>query len=100
MYRDLNDQWPMTALLEDIATLAARRGQPRDALQLLGAADALRSTIGSARPQRMRSGSTRASPRRWGRSATGGRQASREAGRRLSLGDVIELGLAACGAVT
>jgi len=50
-YRDLNDQWPMVALFGDIATLAARRGQAREAFTLVGSADTLSADLGAARSE-------------------------------------------------
>ena len=92
-YRDLNDMWPMLALLEDIAMLAARSGRPVEALWLLGAADTLRSTVGSARStsdeERVMAGLESA------RAALGEARAddAREHGRSLTQEHAIELAL-------
>lgn len=48
-YRDHDDQWALAFLLEDVALLAAAEGSPAPALELAGAADALRAAIGSPR---------------------------------------------------
>jgi tetratricopeptide (TPR) repeat protein len=48
-YRDINDLGPLMALLEDVAILAVRRGDHRDAFTLVGASDALRAAIGAPR---------------------------------------------------
>jgi tetratricopeptide (TPR) repeat protein len=48
-YRDLNDLGPMMALLEDVAILAARRGDHAVAFTLVGASDSLRSSLGAPR---------------------------------------------------
>jgi hypothetical protein len=48
-YRDLNDLGPLMALLEDVAILAARRGDPDGAFTLVGASDALRASLGAPR---------------------------------------------------
>jgi tetratricopeptide (TPR) repeat protein len=94
-YRDLDDQWPMMALLEDIAALSARAGRPDEALMLAGAADSLRSSIGSARsaPDEERVESNLAAAR----AALGdaGAAEARERGRRLAHSQAIELALAA-----
>ena len=94
-YRDLNDQWPMMALLEDIAALSVRAGRLVEALTLLGAADTLRDSIGSARSaadeQRVESNLANAV------SALGTDAAAeaREQGRRLPHDGAIDLALAA-----
>ena len=44
-----DDQWAFVYLLEDIARLAARSGDPGRAFELLGAADSLRELIGVPR---------------------------------------------------
>jgi class 3 adenylate cyclase/tetratricopeptide (TPR) repeat protein len=48
-YRELDDRWSMTFLLEDIALLAAGSGQDGDAFRLYGAADGQRIEIGAPR---------------------------------------------------
>jgi class 3 adenylate cyclase/tetratricopeptide (TPR) repeat protein len=48
-YRDYDDRWSLTFLLEDIGVLAALVGDTRCALELIGAADALREAIGAPR---------------------------------------------------
>ena len=48
-YRDLGDTGPLMALLEDVAVLLSMRGLATDAFGLVGAADALRSALGSPR---------------------------------------------------
>lgn len=49
-YRDLNDLGPLMALLEDVAILAVRRGDHDQAFTLVGASDAVRTSLGSVRP--------------------------------------------------
>jgi tetratricopeptide (TPR) repeat protein len=49
-YRDYDDQWAIAFLLEDIGVLAALSGDARSALELIGAADAMREAIGTPRP--------------------------------------------------
>ena len=48
-YRDLNDLGPLMALLEDVAVLAARRGDLDVAFTLVGASDSLRASLGAPR---------------------------------------------------
>jgi len=48
-YREYNDRWALAFLVEDIAMLAALSADAPAALELLGAADALREAIGSPR---------------------------------------------------
>jgi predicted ATPase/class 3 adenylate cyclase len=44
-----DDKWALAFLLEDVGRLAALTGEPERALELLGAADAIREQIGSPR---------------------------------------------------
>ena len=48
-YRDYDDKWALAFLLEDIGVLAALSGDAPPALELIGAADALRESIGAPR---------------------------------------------------
>ena len=48
-YRDYDDKWALAFLVEDIGQLAALRGEPECAFELIGAADALREEIGTPR---------------------------------------------------
>jgi tetratricopeptide (TPR) repeat protein len=48
-HRQHEDSWALAFLIEDIARLAALSGDPLRALELVGAADALREAIGSPR---------------------------------------------------
>ncbi|BEP11706.1 adenylate/guanylate cyclase domain-containing protein [Acidothermaceae bacterium B102] len=48
-YLDHNDRWSVALLLEDVAFLAVDTGQHRNALRLLGAADALRVELAAPR---------------------------------------------------
>jgi len=48
-YRDYDDRWSLTFLFEDIGVLAGRSGDAPSALELVGAADALREAIGAPR---------------------------------------------------
>ncbi len=97
-YRDLNDRWPMLALLEDIAVLSGRAGRQAEAFTLLGAADSLRSTMGSARTasDEARIESRLAIARAQLGPGTAGE--ARERGRHLASDAAILLALAACEA--
>ena len=48
-YLDHNDRWSIALLVEDVAFLAMDTGQQRDALRLLGAADAMRAELSAPR---------------------------------------------------
>ena len=48
-YRDYDDRWALAFLLEDIGVLAALSGDGGAALELVGAADSLRESIGAPR---------------------------------------------------
>ncbi|MEP7181311.1 MAG: tetratricopeptide repeat protein [Betaproteobacteria bacterium] len=48
-YRNYDDRWALAFLLEDIGILAALDGDPRSALELMGAAESLRELIGAPR---------------------------------------------------
>ncbi len=48
-HRERDDKWALAFLLEDVGRLAALTGEPERALELLGAADAVREQIGSPR---------------------------------------------------
>ena len=48
-YREYNDRWAMAFLLEDIGVLAALSSDAPSALELIGAADTLRESIGTPR---------------------------------------------------
>ncbi len=50
-YRGYGDRWGVAFLLEDIAVLAASEGNSVAALELLGAADAMRAEIDAARSE-------------------------------------------------
>ena len=48
-HREREDGWALTFLLEDVGRLASAVGEPERALELIGAADALRAEIGAPR---------------------------------------------------
>lgn len=92
-YRNLGDSGPLMALLEDVAVLATLRSQHAEAFQLLGAADALRDALGSARsPAAEGQLLERLAPSQSviGEQAT---RAAREVGTALSVADAIELAI-------
>ena len=47
LHRELRDRWRSASVLEDLAMIAAGQGHARPAARLLGAAQALRETIGT-----------------------------------------------------
>ncbi len=49
-YEEYRDRWSLAFLLEDIAVLAAAEEDPVTALELIGAADALRAELDATRP--------------------------------------------------
>jgi hypothetical protein len=48
-HREHDDSWALAFLVEDVGRLAALTGAPQLAVELIGAADALREAIGSPR---------------------------------------------------
>jgi class 3 adenylate cyclase/tetratricopeptide (TPR) repeat protein len=88
-YRNYDDRWALAFLLEDIGILTALEGDPRAALVLIGAADALREAIQAPRApaveediQRRISASVATVPHEEG-------MACRARGRSLSLAEAI-----------
>ena len=47
LHGELRDRWRMSSVLEDLAAIALAQGNTRQAARLLGAAEALRETIGT-----------------------------------------------------
>ena len=47
LHSELRDRWRMSSVLEDLAAIALAQGNTRQAARLLGAAEALRETIGT-----------------------------------------------------
>ena len=47
LHSELRDRWRMSSVLEDLAAIALAQGNARQAARLLGAAEALRETIGT-----------------------------------------------------
>jgi predicted ATPase len=99
-YRDFDDKWAMAILLEDIGMLAALTGDAPAALELAGAADALRVAIGAPRapPQeeeieaKLNAAAASLSEQE--------RTAHRTRGRALDLAGAIERALCFCGPST
>jgi predicted ATPase len=96
-YRDYDDRWALAFLLEDIGVLAAQSGDAAVAFELLGAAESLRTTIGSPRGAALEQElADHFAPAR----ATIGDGAAEVAmvrGRARGLAAAVELGLVACG---
>ncbi len=95
-YRDYDDRWALAFLLEDVGVLEAQTGQAERAFELLGAAESLRTTIGSPRGTALEE--ELAAHLETAR-ATIGDEAAEAAiarGRELDVGRAVELGLAAC----
>jgi len=95
-YRAYDDRWALAFLLEDIAMLAALSGNPPSALELIGAADAFRESIGAPR-----SPSLAAEIRSQLDAAVAGlsdeeRLALRSRGRALDLATAVDHALAFC----
>jgi non-specific serine/threonine protein kinase len=50
LFQEIGSQWDIAYVLEGLAHIKTSGGSPRDAALLLGAADALRDTLGAPRP--------------------------------------------------
>ena len=50
LFQEIGSQWDIAYVLEGLAHIKTSGGNPRDAALLLGAADALRDTLGAPRP--------------------------------------------------
>ena len=50
LFQEIGSQWDIAYVLEGLAHIKTSGGNPRDAALLLGAADALRETLGAPRP--------------------------------------------------
>lgn len=95
-YRDYDDRWSLTFLLEDIGMLAGRSGDAPSALELIGAADALRQAIGAPRaPSTEKVIATQLAEAVAGLSEED-RAAARARGRSLELPAALEHALALC----
>ncbi len=95
-YRDNDDKWALAFLLEDIGVLAALSGDAPKALELIGAADALRESIGAPRaPSLAEEIEGKLAPVVAGFSEED-RTAHRTRGKSLDLAAAIEAALAYC----
>jgi len=95
-YRDYDDRWSLAFLFEDIGVLAALTGDASRALELIGAADALREAMGAPRaPSLEKEIETQLAAGVAGLSDED-RAACREQGRALELASAIEHALALC----
>ena len=95
-YRDYDDKWALAFLLEDIGQLAALRGEPERAFELVGAADTLRrGDRHAAGPGLDEELERQLGPARALLGAVA--DAARARGRALSPEDVFDLALRACG---
>jgi tetratricopeptide (TPR) repeat protein len=88
--RELGDDWALAYLLEDVGYWNAAEGFPKIALELIGAADTLRESIGAPLPPAERENSEKLlKPARDGLSSEA-QEAALEAGRLMSLEQAIE----------
>ena len=95
-YRAYDDRWALAFLLEDIAILAALCQSASPALELLGAADALREAIGAPRaPSRVKEIDEQLAVALVALSQAE-RQKCRDQGRSLEAGIALEYALAFC----
>jgi predicted ATPase/class 3 adenylate cyclase len=96
-YRDLGNSGPLMALLEDVAVLASIRGRAEEAWRLVGASDALRISLGSARSEDEEATLVERIGSRNADSITAAQSSrARAAGRALDLAAAIDLALASC----
>ena len=94
--RDLDDRFSMAFILEDVGVLLARARTDAKGFELIGAAEALRGTIGSPRPPTLEeelAGHLADARAALGNDAA---EAAIERGRGLELEQAVEAALAAC----
>lgn len=95
-YRDYEDRWSLAFLIEDIGVLAALSGDAISALELVGAADAIREGIGAPRaPSLEQEMQSQLATPLAGLSAED-QAAPRERGRKLDLEGAVETALGVC----
>jgi tetratricopeptide (TPR) repeat protein len=99
-YRAYDDKWALAFLLEDIGILAAKSGDPRMALELVGAADASREAIGAPRSPSLAQEIEGQLAAAVADVPESDRRAYREWGRALDLGAAVDHALALCEKVT
>ena len=95
-YRDYDDRWSLAFLLEDIGVLASLSGDASRALELIGAADALREAIGAPRAPSLEKEIETQLAAGVGGLSDEDRAACRGRGRALQLASAIEHALALC----
>ena len=95
-YRDYDDKWALAFLLEDIGQLAVLLGEPRQALELVGAADRLRDEIGAPRSPGLEEQLETQLAGGADTLDSGAYEASRTRGRDLDSAAAIQLALAFC----
>ena len=97
--RDLDDRFSMTFILEDVGVLLARAGEYEAGFELIGAAEALRESIGSPRPPTLEE--ELAGHVAGARAALGpdGATAALERGRGYDLHQAVDAALSACSTV-
>jgi adenylate cyclase len=96
IYRDYDDRWSLTFLLEDIGVLAALRGDAPSALELIGAADALREAIGAPRAPSLEQDMERQLSAAVAGLSAEDQAACRGRGRALELASAVEYALDVC----
>jgi len=95
-YRDYDDKWALAFLLEDIGVLAALSGNAADALELIGAGDTLRESIGAPRAPSLEEDIERQLAAAVASMSDEDRLAHRARGRALELAAAVEKALAYC----
>jgi len=95
-YRDYDDRWALAFLLEDIGIFAAMSGDPRAALELVGAAGALRDAIGAPRSPTLEEEIAKALAETATSLSDEERTMCTTRGRSLDLGAAVERALALC----
>jgi tetratricopeptide (TPR) repeat protein len=96
-YRDFDDPWALAFLLEDIGVLAALTGDCCAALELIGAAGALRDAIGAPRSPTLETEIATALEPATKLLSSEQRLSCSERGRALDLAAAVERALALCG---
>lgn len=98
-YREYDDRWALAFLLEDIGVLAALCGDAQSALELIGATDAIRETIGAPRSPSLEQEMERQLAAAVAGLSEEERAACRSRGRALDLAAGIARALAVCAVV-
>ena len=96
-YRDYDDRWSLAFLLEDIGMLAAASGDAPSALELVGAADAIREAIGAPRAPSLAEELERQLASAAAGMSEADRAPHRERGRASDLATAVEQAFAVCG---